>query len=262
MRALCKTGMLGKPSKLSKLGRKSTIASFPHSLQKGAGWYEEQDESSRPHYVELGSFRERIPSLVKSVGRTLTGTREIKSNPMLRQPNSMETSAKFRNKNKYREYHKDYGHTTSECHECKKSLRRGDDHNRLNPKEKKDHDANYNTEIIVTIIGGIDDKELNIRYWKAHIRKLSHVMINEIAPWTNHDRLVQRMHPLQTPHNDALVIQLKIATAIGVLLISIITLECLEKLQYRDKDLEVVEIPIVGFWRQATYPLRTKRLPI
>jgi len=42
-----------------------------------------------------------------------------------------------------------------------------------NLEEKKDHDANCNTEIIATIVGEIDDKKLNIRYWKAHIRTLT-----------------------------------------------------------------------------------------
>jgi len=73
--------------------------------------------------------------------------------------------------------------------------------------------------------------------------------------------------PLQTPHNDALVIQLKIATTMvhRVLVditssIDIITLECLKK--YNEKDLEVVETPVVRFRGQATYPLGTKGLPV
>jgi len=41
--------------------------------------------------------------------------------------------------------------------------------------------------------------------------------------------------------------------------VNIITLECLKKLQYTE-DLEAVEVPIVGFGGQTTYPLGTKKL--
>jgi len=47
---------------------------------------------------------------------------EIKGSPMLRRPKPTETLAKFRNKDKYCEYHEDYGCTTFECHELKKAL--------------------------------------------------------------------------------------------------------------------------------------------
>jgi len=40
--------------------------------------------------------------------------------------------------------------------------------------------------------------------------------------------------------------------------VDIITLECLKKLQYNEKDLEVVAIPVVGFGGQAMYFLGTK----
>jgi len=80
---------------------------------------------------------------------------------------------------------------------------------------------------------------------------------------------LEDMHPLQTPHNDALVIQLKIATAMvrRILVdtgsfVDVIILECLKKLQHNEKDLEAVNTPIVGFGKQATYPFRPKRLPI
>ncbi|KAJ8427458.1 hypothetical protein Cgig2_033088 [Carnegiea gigantea] len=45
------------------------------SKSRGARWYEEQEESSRPCHPEVGGSKGRIPSLTKSVGRTLTGTR-------------------------------------------------------------------------------------------------------------------------------------------------------------------------------------------
>ena len=44
--------------------------------------------------------------------------------------------------------------------------------------------------------------------------------------------------------------------------VGIITLECLKKLQYSEKDLEVAKAPIVGFKGQPKYLLGTKRLPV
>ena len=76
------------------------------------------------------------------------------------------------------------------------------------------------------------------------------------------------MRFLQTPHNDALVIQLKAATVMvrQILVdtenfVHIITLECLKKLQY-DEDLEVTKPLIVGFEGQTTYLLGTQNLSI
>ncbi|KAJ8425787.1 hypothetical protein Cgig2_014500 [Carnegiea gigantea] len=117
---------------------------------------------------------------------------------------------KFRNKNTYCERHEDYRHTTSKCHGLKKAHHR----NRHNPKRTKDHDVECNIKIIATIIKGIDDKELNTK-----LKQLIRPTIT-FGP--------RDMHPLQTSHNDALVIQLKIAIAMihrilmdmGVLLIS------------------------------------------
>jgi len=54
---------------------------------------------------------------------------------------------------------------------------KGEDCNCHDPKGKKNNHINHNTEIIATIIGRIDNKELNAGYQKAQIRKLSQVMI-------------------------------------------------------------------------------------
>ena len=73
------------------------------------------------------------------------------------------------------------------------------------------------------------------------------------------------MRPLQVPHNDPLVVQLKIATALvrRVLidtgsLVDIITLECFRKLHYSEEDLEVTHTPLVGFGGQHIYPVGVK----
>jgi len=75
------------------------------------------------------------------------------------------------------------------------------------------------------------------------------------------------MRPLQPPHNDPLVLQLKITTTmIRQLLVDtessvdIITPEYFKKLQYTQKDLEAVGMPLLGFGRHTTYPVGMKKL--
>ena len=79
----------------------------------------------------------------------------------------------------------------------------------------------------------------------------------------------EEMRLLQAPHNDPLVVQLKIATAMvwRILVdtgsfVDIITLECFKKLQYSKKDLEAVGTPLVEFGGQPTYPVGMKRLSV
>ena len=47
---------------------------------------------------------------------------EIKRNPLFKRPKPIETSTKFRNKNKYYDYHEDFRHTTFECRKLERGL--------------------------------------------------------------------------------------------------------------------------------------------
>ncbi|KAJ8437298.1 LOW QUALITY PROTEIN: hypothetical protein Cgig2_006402 [Carnegiea gigantea] len=184
---------------------------------------------------------------------------------MLRRPKLIETLVTFRNKNKYCEYHKNYRHTTSSVENSRKPstteqgmlnhfLRRGrgEDYNCHDPKGKKDNDVDHNTEIIATIIGRIDNKELNAEYQKAHIQKLNQVMIaKELKLLTEPTMMFapEDMRPLQALQNDILVIHLKITAAIY-----------LKKLQHTKKDLEAINNLIVGFRKQDDRPLMSSEL--
>jgi len=82
----------------------------------------------------------------------------------------------------------------------------GEDCNRQDPGEKKDNDANHNRKIIATIIGGIDDRELNAGYQKAQIQKISKVMATRELKLLMGPTMTfgpEDMRSLQTPHNDA-----------------------------------------------------------
>ncbi|KAJ8432523.1 LOW QUALITY PROTEIN: hypothetical protein Cgig2_030315 [Carnegiea gigantea] len=140
----------------------SCIVTIPYaSKSRGARWYEEQEESSRPHYLAGGGFEERVPSPARFVGRTFTST----------------------------------------------------------PTP---------------------------RYQKSQIRKLSQVMsTRELKPLVGPTLTFgpEDISPLQASHNDALVIQLRIATVTAHRMlvdtgsfVDVIMLECLKKLQYNEKN--------------------------
>ncbi|KAJ8422188.1 hypothetical protein Cgig2_015419 [Carnegiea gigantea] len=86
------------------------------------------------------------------------------------------------------------------------------------------------------------------------IRKLSQVMAARELKTLVGPTITFGPEDLQTPHNDALVIQHKIAIVMVrriladiVSSVDIITLECLKKLQYSEKDLETTKTLVVGF---------------
>ncbi|KAJ8433277.1 hypothetical protein Cgig2_014186 [Carnegiea gigantea] len=147
----------------------------------------------------------------------------IMGRPVLKRPKAFETLTKFKNKNNYYEYHEDSGHTGQLNWFFRQG--KGDNQNHYNLKEKKHNDGDPNIEVISTIITRISDKDLNVR--------------------TNHDIWSGGHACLETSHNDALEIQLRIATTMvrWILVdmrnsIDIITLDSLKKLQYDEKHLE------------------------
>jgi len=126
--------------------------------------------------------------------------------------------------------------------------------------------------VIATITGGLDVKEMSAGYRKAQIRQLSQVMAARELRLLNGLTMTfgpEDMSPLQAPHNDPLVVQLKIDTAMvrRVLVdmgrsVDIITMECFKKLQSSEEDLEATGTPLNGFRGQPTYPVGMKRLSV
>jgi len=98
---------------------------------------------------------------------------------------------------------------------------------------------------IATITRGIDIKEMSAGYKKTQIWQLSQaIAARELKPLVGPTVTFgpEDMRPLQAPHNDPLVVQLKIATAMVRLILvdtrssaDIITFECFRKLQYSEK---------------------------
>ena len=64
----------------------------------------------------------------EKAGRFHTSTQnilmKIKENPILRRAKPIKTPTKFTNKNRYYKYHKDFGHTTSECRKLQTALQK------------------------------------------------------------------------------------------------------------------------------------------
>ena len=74
--------------------------------------------------------------------------------------------------------------------------------------------------------------------------------------------------PIQTPHDDPLVVEMKIANLReGRVLIDsgcsadIITMDCLRKLKYQETNLTPIDQPLVGFSGHSLHPLGSAKLP-
>ncbi|KAJ8419386.1 hypothetical protein Cgig2_034104 [Carnegiea gigantea] len=124
-----------------------STTTFFASRSKGTKWYEEQQESSYVHCSELGSSEERAGSLARSARRAR------------QEPNYFVALVPPSNN-----WGRNGGRSKGLIQELNRFLRQGkrEDRNCRNRKGKKDNDVDCYIDIIATIIGGIDDKELNI----------------------------------------------------------------------------------------------------
>jgi len=62
---------------------------------------------------------------------------------------------------------------------------RGPNPNKPKASRKKQRDTNQDTEVIATIFGGLNVKELSVKYRKSQVRQLSQVMAaRELRPLT------------------------------------------------------------------------------
>ncbi|XP_010689511.2 uncharacterized protein LOC104903211 [Beta vulgaris subsp. vulgaris] len=191
---------------------------------------------------------------------------DIKGKYPLPKPHPIRTSVNKRDKKLWCEFHHDCGHTTRECQELKRDLYKLADEGKLNryltdPKENKvephsekqarsDETVGY----VNVIAGGFASGGLTSRSRKKHLYTLKH------GSDTNSSAICPTMtfknshRPIQTPHDDLLVVEMKIANLrVGRVLIdsgnsaNIITMYCLRKLKYEEKDLTPIDQPLVWF---------------
>ncbi|XP_010678170.1 uncharacterized protein LOC104893735 [Beta vulgaris subsp. vulgaris] len=205
---------------------------------------------------------------------------DIKGKYPMPKPNPIRMSFNKRDKRLWCEFHHDCGHTTRDCRELKRVLDKLADEGKWNrflidPKEKKveprqdkrtlsDETAGY----VNVIVGGFSSGGLTSRSRKKHLYALKHgsdATSSAVCPTTT----FKDSHRLiQTPHDDPLVVEMKIANLrVGQVLIDsgssvdIITMDCLRKLKYEEKDLSPIDQPLVGFGGQFVQPLGSIKLP-
>ncbi|KAJ8431615.1 hypothetical protein Cgig2_001092 [Carnegiea gigantea] len=88
----------------------SVMASYAYK-SKDAGWYEGEEESSRPHYSKKSHLTGHV-CWMKPDGNSTA----------LWYSSHLQMAVGGGHSNKYYMYHEDYSQTTSECHEMEKAL--------------------------------------------------------------------------------------------------------------------------------------------
>ncbi|XP_048493937.1 uncharacterized protein LOC125494423 [Beta vulgaris subsp. vulgaris] len=181
---------------------------------------------------------------------------DIKHKSMLPNPPPIRTSAYRRDKSQWCEYHRECGHTTKDCRELKKGLDNLADQGKLNRylkhtseekgKQKVGQSNSGDTKGFIGVIaGGFASGGLTGRARKAHLQNLKHQVL-EVKPGRSDCPIMtfgESSRPVSVPHDDPLVIELKVANSrVRRVLVDsgssadIITLECLKKLKYSEKD--------------------------
>lgn len=200
---------------------------------------------------------------------------------MLPRPPPVRTREERRNKKLWCEYHKECGHTTRDCRELKKALDKLADQGKLNKylkkptQQAKRSKPEHNNEIdgyIGVIAGGFATGGTSNRARKIHLQNLKRPILqveqqSATSPIKTFGRGDNR--PIQTPHDNPLVIEMKVANSRvkRVLvnsgsLVDIITMECLSQLKYKADDLKPIKQPLVGFGGQSVHPLGVIKLPV
>ncbi|XP_057250719.1 uncharacterized protein LOC125497729 [Beta vulgaris subsp. vulgaris] len=192
---------------------------------------------------------------------------DIRNKNWLPRPAPIRTSSSRRDKSLWCDYHKECGHTTKDCRELKKSLDGLADQGKLNHylkhsaeekgKQKVGQSNSGDTEGFIGVIaGGFASGGLTGRARKAHLRNLKHQVLDVQLPRPSCPVMTfgEPSRTLHTPHDDPLVIELKVAnTRVKRVLVDsrssadIITLECLRKLQYTERDVTPLNQPLIGF---------------
>ncbi|KAJ8427574.1 hypothetical protein Cgig2_021719 [Carnegiea gigantea] len=166
----------------------------------------------------------------------------------------MTTPPKPQNARKYCEFYEQSGDTTTECRELKKALHELADKGQIDrflkrgphflrreqePVQPQPRDEEGSTEVVATIAGGYAEG-MTRSAWKAQLRK---------AP------------RFASPHNDPLVVEVRIASAI-VRSVDIITWDCLKKLTHPGRDIVPLVHPILGFGGQEVNPTGMIHIPV
>ncbi|XP_010667440.3 uncharacterized protein LOC104884486 [Beta vulgaris subsp. vulgaris] len=192
---------------------------------------------------------------------------DIKKKSMLPHPPPIRTSAYRRDKSQCCEYHRECGHTTKDCRELKKGLDNLVDQGKLKRYLKHSIEEKGKLKVgqsnsgdmegfIGVIAGGFASGGLTGRARKAHLQNLKHQVLDvqQGRAYCPVMTFGESGRSVSVPHDDPLVIELKVAnTRVKRVLVDsgssadIITLECLKKLKYSERDVTPLDHPLIGF---------------
>ncbi|XP_057522587.1 uncharacterized protein LOC130802595 [Amaranthus tricolor] len=173
-------------------------------------------------------------------------------------PPPTTTPSDRRNYNLWCDYHKEHGHTLVQCREFKRILHQLADEGKLSRFiNRKDYDAR---------------REAERRPWNQRRRspKRDEASVHTLLkgpPKASSNGPIMRFdattsQTLQQPHTDPLVVTLKIGQMkVKRVLVDtgstadLITMECLRKMKFKEKHLQPLDKPLIGFGGSQVLPL-------
>ncbi|XP_010695404.2 uncharacterized protein LOC104908051 [Beta vulgaris subsp. vulgaris] len=290
-----------QPGRLRWTLAESEVKTFSEAMAKAQRFIQEADicrhsEEGSKKRKEEGSHRDQ-PKRLKTGGRSDRFTDhgndprfnknrreiflDIKNKSMLPHPPPIRTSAYRRDKSQWCEYHQECGHTTKDCRELKKDLDNLADQGKLNRylkhtskekgKQKVGQSNSGDTEGFIGVIaGGFASGGLTGRARKSHLQNLKHQVLEVKQSRSDCPIMTfgESSRSVSVPHDDTLVIELKVANSrVKRVLVDsgssadIITLDCLKKLKYYEKDVTLLDQPLIGFGGNSVHPVRSIKLP-
>ena len=210
-------------------------------------------------------------------------------------PPPTTTPSDRRNYNLWCDYHKEHGHTLTQCREFKRILhqladeeklsrfinqkdfgtrndaeRRPWNQKRRSPRRDEVRRESSNTQGTINMIfGGYTEEYPTIRTAKDNVYTLlkGPPKIASSGPIMKFDATTSQ--PLQQPHTDPLVVTLKI----GLMMVrriledtgsatDLITMECLRQMKFKENHLQPLDKPLIGFGGNQVIPLGTIILPV
>ncbi|XP_056697853.1 uncharacterized protein [Spinacia oleracea] len=205
-------------------------------------------------------------------------------------PFPMKSPPESRDPKLYYHFHSDIGHDTKECKSLNRALDglaakgflknytsrntggSGKQFYKKNKSPPSEDDGNRtDPEYVAVISGGLAAGVLTMRGHKDYAKRLGQVMLSGKATADQFPKVEigeADRGKIATPHDDPLVIELKIANLrVTRILVDtgsssdIISFECLNRLQHDSSKIEKIHFPIIGFGGSVIHPVGIISLP-
>ncbi|XP_057543500.1 uncharacterized protein LOC130821729 [Amaranthus tricolor] len=210
-------------------------------------------------------------------------------------PPPTTTPSDKRNYNLWCDYHKEHGHTLAQCRELKRILHQLADEGKLSrfvnrrdydargeaerrqwnqrrgsPKRDETRRESSNTQGTINVIfGGYTEEYPTIRAARDSVYTLLKGPLKTVSkgPIIRFDATTSQL--LQQPHTDPLVVTIKIGQMMVRRVLvdtgstaDLITMECLKKMKFEEKNLQPLDKPLIGFGGNQVIPMGTIILPV